>query len=361
VTEAPPLDATLIIATYNRAVLLDETLGSIRALHVPGRRWDVVVVDNNSTDHTRAVVERHAPGFPVPLRYLFEARQGRSSALNAGIAASQSSVIAMTDDDVRVEPGWLDAVCDALSNPSIVYVGGPVMPIWETPPPEWLDLTRGDLWGTIAIQDHGARPFIYEDARKVPLGANMAARRSMFASIGGFRTDLGRSTGKRVMGQEVPELLIRARAAGLRGLYVPAMRVHHHVPSRRLTRAYFRRWWFGKGVSRAALELVQPVTELGVDLRTTPHVLGVPRYMYGSAVRDVRGWIRNRLGRRRADAFRHEMMLMFFAGYVWARLTSRPSVTIAGNGGRSTNSISPTARENKKQMALPPIAGAGRT
>ena len=187
------LDATLLIATYNRAALLDETLTSIRAMRVKdGRRWEVVVVDNNSTDGTREVVERQARDFPVPLRYLFEARQGRSSALNAGIAASTAAVIAMTDDDVRVEEGWLDAACDALADgdPSIAYAGGPVAPIWESPPPRWLDLTRGDLWGTIAIQDHGTRTFVYEEARKVPLGANMAARRAMFTAIGGFRATL---------------------------------------------------------------------------------------------------------------------------------------------------------------------------
>ena len=83
--------ATVLIATYNRAGLLDETLSSLRALHVKaGRLWDVIVVDNNSTDDTRAVIERQAGDFPVPLRYLFEARQGRSSALNAGIAPERT-------------------------------------------------------------------------------------------------------------------------------------------------------------------------------------------------------------------------------------------------------------------------------
>ena len=109
------MDATVLIATYNRASLLDETLQSIRALRMaPDRTWDVVVVDNNSNDATRAVVERHARDFPVPLRYLFEASQGRSSAMNAGIAAAAGSIVAMTDDDVRVDEGWLDAACDAL-------------------------------------------------------------------------------------------------------------------------------------------------------------------------------------------------------------------------------------------------------
>jgi glucosyl-dolichyl phosphate glucuronosyltransferase len=318
--------ATILIATYNRGELLDETLTSIRALRVrPGRQWDVIVVDNNSSDGTRAVVERQARDFPVPLRYLFEGQQGRSSALNTGIAAATGDVIAMTDDDVRVEPGWLEAACDGLEDPSIAYAGGPVSPIWAAPPPAWLDLTRGDLWGTIAIQNHGDERFIYEEARKVPLGANMAARRSLFVTIGGFRADLGRSSGRIVMGQEVPELLMRARAADLKGGYLPAMRVHHHIPAKRLTRAYFRTWWYGKGVSRSALERMQPITELGVDLRETPHVLRVPRYMYGSALRDLTGLVKNMAIGRTADAFRHEMMLIFFAGYFRARLASRSS------------------------------------
>jgi len=333
-------DATVLIATYNRARFLDRTLESLAALDVrPGRRWEVVVVDNNSTDDTRTVVARHADRLPVPLRYLFEAQQGRSSALNAGIAATDAPVIAMTDDDVRVEPPWLDAACDALSDGSFGYAGGPVRPMWETPPPRWLDLTRGDLWGTIAIQDHGGAPFVYEEAHKVPLGANMAARRELFERAGLFRADLGRTSGRLLLGQEVPELLLRARAAGLRGAYVPAMQVHHHVPASRLTRRYFRRWWFGKGVSRAALERMQPVTELGVDLRLTPHVLGLPRYMYGTAVRDLAGWLVHAVRGHAADAFRHEMMLAFFAGYARARWAPAPGLSSPGTrsapaGGR---------------------------
>jgi glycosyltransferase involved in cell wall biosynthesis len=328
------LDATVLIATYNRAAFLERTLASLRRMTVaPGRRWDVIVVDNNSRDHTRQVVERHAADFPVRLQYRFEARQGRSSALNAGIAAAGGAIIAMTDDDVRVEPQWLEAACDALgaAPASIAYVGGPVRPMWETTPPRWLDLSRGDLWGTIAIQDHGDVDFVYEEARKVPLGANMAARRELFAAVGMFRADLGRSSGRLLMGQEVPELLLRARAAGLRGRYVPRMRVHHHIPAARLTRRYFRRWWFGKGVSRAALDRLQPVTELGVDLRVTPHVLGLPRYMYGTAARDLVSLVRDRLRRRPADAVRHEMMLVFFAGYLRARLATRSAPAAALN------------------------------
>jgi hypothetical protein len=106
-------------------------------------------------------------------------------------------------------------------------------------------------------------------------------------------------------------------------MYVPDMVVHHHIPSARLTPTYFRRWWFGKGVSKAALERMQPVTELGLDLRGVPHLGGVPRFMYGSLVRDVVGLGRETLRRRPAAAFRHQAMLAYFAGYFWARWRER--------------------------------------
>jgi glycosyltransferase involved in cell wall biosynthesis len=320
-----PLDATVLIATYNRAALLDETLTWLARMSVsPGRAWDVIVIDNNSNDDTRAVVARHQARFPVPLAYLFEARQGRSSALNSGIAAARGRVLVFTDDDVHVQGGWLDAACDALADGTgYAYAGGPVRPIWGAPPPAWLDLTRGDLWGTIAIQDHGAAAVSYEAARKVPLGANMAVRAEVFERVGGFRADLGRASGRVLLGQEVPEWLIRARREGFTGVYLPAMEVHHHIPAARLTPRYFRRWWFGKGVSRAALDRMQPVTELGLDLRRTPHLLGVPRFMFGTLLRDVAGLLRGVVARRPEVAFRHQMMVAFFAGYVTTRLRER--------------------------------------
>jgi GT2 family glycosyltransferase len=324
------VDATILIATYNRAALLDDTLGSIAQMRVsPGLRWEAIVIDNNSTDGTRAVVDGHIAGFPAPLRYLFEQQQGRSSALNAGIAKARGGVIVFTDDDVRVVDGWLDAAAAPLmgSDPKLAYSGGPVRPIWGASPPAWLDLERGDLWGTIAIQNHGSDAFLYEERRKVPLGANMAVRREVFERVGGFQPDLGRADGRLVLGQEVPELLVRVRSAGLRGIYVPEMQVHHHIPAARLTPKYFRRWWFGKGVSRAAMERLQPLTDLGVDLRATPHFLGLPRFMYGSVLRDTAAMVRERVLGRRQASFRHQMMAVYFAGYFWARWRERRAGT----------------------------------
>jgi len=308
-------DITVLIATYNRADLLGETLDVLAQSEPPGHSWDVVVIDNNSQDQTRDVVQSRLASFPVPLRYLFEARPGRSAALNAAHRATTAPLILYTDDDVHVAPGWVRSGAEALAA-GWDYVGGPVDPLWEAPRPAWLDPT---LHGTIAILDYGPSSFAFEERRRVPLGANMGVRRDLLDRIGGFREDLGRSQGRKILGQEVPDLLARARAIGARGLYVPEMRVEHHVPAARLTRSYFRKWWYGKGVSKATLELGQPLTELGIDLRGAPHVGPVPRFMLGSAARDALGYARALVSGDAASRFRHEMMLAYLTGYLTAR------------------------------------------
>ena len=308
-------DATVLICTYNRAPYLAETLDTLAATpRDPGFSWNVLVVDNNSTDETRAVVEARIARFPVPLRYAFEGRQGKSNALNSGMAAVAARIIVFTDDDVRVEPGWLAAsVRPLLERADIDYTGGPVRPIWGAPRPRWLD-ERGNLGGTIAVKDHGPAPFVFEDERKTPLGVNMAVRRSLIERIGGFRPDLGRN-GKALLGQEQAEFFYRSRKAGARGLYVPAMVLDHVVPASRLTRSYFRRWWYWKGVSHARVHELHGRTELGLDLNRIPRVLGVPRYIFGNIVRSALDWARAWFPPDAARRAEHWLSLMYYAGY----------------------------------------------
>ena len=97
---------SVIIPTYNRADELRETIRSIAKLEVDAD-WELVVIDNKSTDHTGAVVEAETASFPAPLRYVFEPEQGRYAAINTGIRAAKGAIIATTDDDARVERDWL--------------------------------------------------------------------------------------------------------------------------------------------------------------------------------------------------------------------------------------------------------------
>src|SRR4051794_13307883 len=171
-------DLTVLICTWNRASLLGETLDSIARVDIPeGLAWEVLVVDNNSTDATVDVVRARARAFPVPLRYVFEPRQGKSCAMNTGLEHSRAPLIAFADDDVNVSVQWLRAIPDAFRTHSeIAYIGGRVDPIWEVPCPTWFAATGKTLWGTLAILDYGDESFVFEDLRKIPLGANFAIR-----------------------------------------------------------------------------------------------------------------------------------------------------------------------------------------
>jgi glycosyltransferase involved in cell wall biosynthesis len=312
---AEQLDATVLICTYNRAELLANTLDSLARSRSNGLRWDAVIVDNNSTDHTREVITSRIAGFPVPLRYLFEPRQGKSIALNTGLAATEATFVLFTDDDVRVGGEWVEAGCrPMLEDDGIDYTGGPVLPMWERPCPSWLDQSRQDLWGTLAILDYGPDRFVFEERRRVPLGANMAVRRSLIDRVGGFDPDLGRR-GSSLIGQEQAEFFCRSREAGARGVYEPAMSLEHHVPERRLNRDYFRRWWYSKGIAKSRLEQRHPVTEMGVDLTRVPTMFGVPRFLIGGAIRDAAGLCWAALTLNAKEQMRRAMMLCYFAGY----------------------------------------------
>ncbi len=308
--------ATVLICTFNRSALLRQTLDSLARMALTGWPWDVLVVDNNSTDETGAVVAALAGAFPVPLRYRHESRQGKSHALNSGIAAIASPVVAFTDDDVVVGRHWLaEAVEPLRSRADIDYTGGPVAAIWGAPRPRWLPAENSNLWGTIATLDYGDAPFVFEDRGRIPIGVNMAVRRAVFDRVGGFEPTLGRS-GRSLLGQEQAEFFHRTRRAGVRGLYVPAMDLEHHVPAARLTRGYFRRWWYWKGIARARLHRLHPETDQGLDLRRVPRVSGVPRFAFGEVIAHARGLVAAALRRNAEKAAEEEMLLAYAVGYI---------------------------------------------
>ncbi|CAN5659961.1 hypothetical protein BH23ACI1_BH23ACI1_01330 [soil metagenome] len=317
---------TVVIATYNRAADLRETLASLAQLQSDGP-WEVIVADNNSTDETRRVVEGAAAGFPVDLKYVFEREQGRSPALNAGIRAARGTIIVTTDDDVRVPADWLNRAAEGLERQHCDYVGGRVLPIWGAPKPAWIPDHGGKQWAVIALLDYGPEPI--EFGARVPLGVNMAFRRDAFDRAGLLDPHTGRRAGT-LLGQEVREWCIRARKAGVRGFYIPEMSVRHIIPADRLTKSYFRRWFYWRGISRAllyeraGLDMEAP-EQTTLDFNTVPHVFGVPRYLYRKAFASLFGWLRMALRRDATAAFEHETWLWFFTGIVRQRWKdSRP-------------------------------------
>ena len=315
---------SVVIATYNRADDLRETLASLSALR-PDGDWEVIVVDNNSTDGTRGVVEGAMGPFPAPLRYATEPEQGRSPALNAGIRLAQGQIIVTTDDDVRVEPDWLDRAAAGLDTHGCDFVGGRVLPIWRGERPAWLPNRGGQQWAVIALLDYGSQPMPF--GSRVPLGVNMAFRRDAFTRAGLLDPRTGRKAGT-LLGQEVREWCIRARAANLRGMYIPDMAVRHIIPASRLNKRYFRRWFYWRGISRAllyaqyGLDMEKP-EDPALDPRIVPQLVGVPRYLFRKALAHLIAGARTMLRGDAVAAFEHELWLCFFAGIVRQRWTDR--------------------------------------
>jgi len=329
---------SIVIATYNRAALLKDTLESLSHLQ-PGAAWEVVVVDNNSPDDTRGVVEAAAASYPAPLRYAFEKEQGRSAALNHGFRIARGEIVVTTDDDVRVAPDWLNTIERGLETSKCDYVGGRVLPMWESEPPHWIPRTNGRLWAVIALLDYGPEPIVF--GRRVPLGVNMAMRREAIERAGGFDTRIGRKAGT-LLGQEVREWCLRAHAAGLAGCYLPDMVVQHLIPTDRLNKRYFRRWFYWRGISRALLYAqtgkdMESPEDSQLDFSRVKHVAGVPRYLFRSAVVAVRDAASAALRGDAVEAFERELWLWMFAGIVKQRWKDRaiaapalkPTVTTA--------------------------------
>jgi glucosyl-dolichyl phosphate glucuronosyltransferase len=329
---------SVIICTYNRARSLRETLGSLARLST-NAEWELIVVDNNSNDNTKAVIDEAAKNFPVPLKYLFEAEPGKFVALNKGITNSRGDIIATTDDDALIEPDWLDRAAEGLERFNCDFVGGRVLPIWNGPRPRWLPDRPGLHWAVIALLDLGSKPVEFGcNGVPWPLGVNEVTRREAFDRAGLFDNRLGRKAGT-LRNQANREWHLRARALGIRGFYIPEMVVHHIVPADRLQKRYFRRWLYWHGISRAIL-----YEKLGVDMESpdhseldfskVPHIAGVPRYLYRSFHRSFWKMVQTTLQGEAVASFEHELQLWFYAGIFKQRWKNR------NVGPRST--MSPT-------------------
>jgi glycosyltransferase involved in cell wall biosynthesis len=318
---------SVIVPTYNRAGELRQTLRSLAGLQTAAP-WEVIVIDNNSTDDTRQAVVDAQPDFPVELRYIFEREQGRSAAMNTGILAAKGEIIATTDDDVQIEPDWLDAAADALETLGCDYVGGKVLPVWPAKRPAWIPDHGGKQWAVIALLDYGPDPIpFFTLAHRVPIGVNMAFRRTAFDRAGLWSNRVGRKKGT-LLGQEVREWMLRARDAGLRGYYTPRMIVHHMIQRDRLEKAYFRRWFYWNGVSRALLYRdswidMQAPESTELDFSRVPHIFGVPRFFYRKAPRELLRAITCAWQGRADESFDAELWLYFFAGVLRQRWRDR--------------------------------------
>lgn len=298
---------SVILPTYNRAVALRRALDALLHQNAACRDYEVIVVDNNSSDGTAELLSALSD---ERVRSVREPRQGLSFARNAGLELARGDIVAFTDDDVEVAPDWVSTIVCALdARPDVDGVGGRVLPAWEGERPAWLTKSH---WAPLALQDHGDHKRVFDRTSPIGLvGANVAFRRDVFDRTGRFATNVQRVRDG-IGSTEDHELLSRLYETGGRMLYLPRMLVLARVQPDRCEREYHRRWHEGHGRFHALMR--------SADMeRSRFRVFGIPAHLLRTAARDALRWVRSSLAHNADAAFDAELRLRFFRGFVAER------------------------------------------
>ena len=279
------MKVSIAICTWNRAELLDKTLAQMNELVIPADvEYEIIVVNNKSTDHTNAIIDKHARCLPI--RSLFEAEKGKSHACNRALAAACGELILWTDDDVLVSPQWVSAYVKAARDyPEAGFFAGPIDPWFAIQPPRWLHQHAAQLRGVYAISQFGeSGPIGEQDA---VFGANMAFRLELARQLP-FDPMLGRVAGELIGGDDT-DVIVRARQAGHHGMRVLDARVQHWIPAERMTCHYVKKWFRDAG---------RCLVRQG-SIRRGATVWGVPRWTLKEYCRETFKRILYRPGRGR--------------------------------------------------------------
>jgi len=298
------VSASIIVCTYNRHKSLQHTLSCLAAQNTsPELAWEVIVVDNNSSDRTFEIVQAYQKAQVIPsLRYEFEEKQGLSHARNRGIRSAHGDVVLFTDDDVCAEPDWLHRVLEGMDSYDCDACGGYIAPVWDVPVPPWL---TERFYGFLAVRTEENGPTFVTEESDMPFGANMAFHRSVFERVGIFDTNLGRK-GKVLAGGEEIDLFMRLIASGGNVMYLPQARVHHHIEAFRMKKQYLRRWRFQNSYNIAQY----------FEIPGKRRLCGIPLYLFLQLFKAVGRAAVGRSHIPRDEAFNREMIVCHFLGYI---------------------------------------------
>jgi len=240
------LEITIIIPTRNRAEILKKTLDSINNLNSFDLEWEVLIIDNASTDDTKDVVNRISKESNYPIRYIYEKNVGLHFARNRAVTETKSNIVAYLDDDVVVEPNWLKgAVC--IRENKCEAVIGKILPLWEITPPKYvLEFLRGGIYGPYSILDCGEKR-IHDF--KYFFGGNLFILRDIIIKLKGFHPDGFPQKDIIYRGDGEGGFFRKFSKAGYRCYYEPEAAIYHVIPSERINLNYLKRRYYNQGIS----------------------------------------------------------------------------------------------------------------
>jgi glucosyl-dolichyl phosphate glucuronosyltransferase len=240
------------ICTYNRCVSLKETLDGLVVMDKPEVAWELLVIDNNSSDGTAEIVQSYSDRLPI--KYLFEEKQGLSHARNRALKECRGDLLIFTDDDVLVCKEWLRAYIAAkIQYPDAGYFGGRILPYWPQGRPRWVkDESMPLIGGLLGHYDLGSTTRLYAENGMHPFGANFALRRRLFERLSPFDPVFGVS-GKTPGRGEEAEYFQRVRAQSATGVYVGEALCFHKVDPEHLSLKFLYRFGVQKGLAHTRL------------------------------------------------------------------------------------------------------------
>ena len=241
-----------VVCTHNRADYLNKAIPSLLRQQMSWDRYEIIIVDNASTDLTKQVVTKFSQA--AHLRYIYEPRLGLSFARNTAWQNARGKFVAYLDDDAIAYPDWLDKTIEAFETmPHSGCVGGKIEPLWEATRPNWLS---NELVAGLAIVDWSNTPHYLQDLNTEWLvGANLAFPVEVLKKIGGFVEGLDR-TGNNLLSSGDTFIEKQIAQAGYGCLYYPAMRVQHHIQKSRLDQHWFLRRYYWQGISDAFMQII---------------------------------------------------------------------------------------------------------
>ena len=244
-------ELSIIICTYNRAQMLNDVLKSFSAQQpVPDITFEIIIVDNNSVDNTRNVVEQWQSQDAYPMHYFLEKKQGSSNARNRAVSEAKGTWLWFLDDDIYIDNNWLQGVADIFRDyPDAMAVAGKITLDFEKPEPEWLPDIAYNYYGQTRFGDQ-PRLLI---RGQYPIAANAAIKRDVFDHIGLFSIDLGR-IGNSLISWDETEFFMRLHQSGGQVVYTPHAMVRHRITNKRLTKLWLIRRVFNDGISQVIAE-----------------------------------------------------------------------------------------------------------
>lgn len=295
---------TVAICTLNRGDVLRKTLERMRLLEIPaGTDWELLVVDNNSTDNTPAVLGEMTRS--LPLRSLRETNVGLSYARNLVLKEARGEFIFWTDDDVLADSKWLKNLLSTFDSTGADFVFGRAAAAWpDDKVPDWYSPR---VSGLFALLDYGDESFVSDDLNKPFNGLNFAARAGAHRQLGMFRIDYG-PRGNRGGGglAEDFDMYERALGAHMKIVYQPNAVVCHMIPPQRATRRF--------NCKKALLNQRRFYDNLIQDPPAVPWLFGLPRYYYRKMIDDLLALSKHFVTRNKPARFYYELQVLRFVG-----------------------------------------------